>query len=574
MTSDVVLSAALRNNLLSLQNTQRSIDTTQLRLATGLRVNSALDNPQNFFTAQSLTNRANDLTRLLDGINQSIRTIEEANTGVEALSDLINQSQSVALEAQAELRAAEGFARVRGSEDLSGSSDLTTLGGGGVITGGDAFRVVFSSFDVDTNTITQTSIGVAIAAGETVDNIVADINANANNNNQLRASVTSGGQLAIESLVEGGTIRLEADAGAGNLSAAGFQALGFGDFVSTEDRSAAAPANVQVGATAVAGNIISSLQSSAATVNGAYEASSTLTASGFIGADAEQVDLIITVDGQQTNTGSITGADTIGALIDNINNSNIQGITGATFDTETGQIEIEFDDDAGAIELQFTESGGAAANVGFGFGLTSEAGSTVGSTLNVNGGADTSALDALAAGEIVSEQFVLVGTSANLDQFESDYNEIRDQIDNIVEDAQYRGINLLSNDNLTTFFNEDRDNTLETQGVDFTALGLGLEEGDFTTSNTIQLSIDQARSALESVRNFGQSIANDLSIIQIRRDFTEETINTLQAGADDLTVADQNEEGANLLALQTRQQLGVTSLSLAAQSQQSVLRLF
>jgi flagellin-like hook-associated protein FlgL len=76
------------------------------------------------------------------------------------------------------------------------------------------------------------------------------------------------------------------------------------------------------------------------------------------------------------------------------------------------------------------------------------------------------------------------------------------------------------------------------------------------------------------VRSFGSTLANNLSIIQARRDFTESTINTLQAGADDLTVADQNEEGANLLALQTRQTLGVTSLSLASQSQQAVLRLF
>ena len=68
MVSEVTLAPALRNNLLSLQNTQRLIDDTQLRLATGLRVNSALDNPQNFFTSQSLNNRASDLTRLLDGI--------------------------------------------------------------------------------------------------------------------------------------------------------------------------------------------------------------------------------------------------------------------------------------------------------------------------------------------------------------------------------------------------------------------------------------------------------------------------------------------------------------------------
>jgi len=84
MSSDIVLTSALRTNLLSLQNTQRLIDTTQERLATGLKVNSALDNPQNFFAAQSLNNRASDLGRLLDGISQSIRTIEEADQMIAA----------------------------------------------------------------------------------------------------------------------------------------------------------------------------------------------------------------------------------------------------------------------------------------------------------------------------------------------------------------------------------------------------------------------------------------------------------------------------------------------------------
>ena len=96
MSSDVVLTSALRSNLLSLQNTQRLIDDTQLKLATGLRVNSALDNPQNFFAAQSLNNRASDLGRLLDGISQSIRTIETADNGIKGLTDLVGQAESVA----------------------------------------------------------------------------------------------------------------------------------------------------------------------------------------------------------------------------------------------------------------------------------------------------------------------------------------------------------------------------------------------------------------------------------------------------------------------------------------------
>ena len=124
MSSDVVLTSALRNNLLSLQNTQRLIDDTQLRLATGLKVNSALDNPQNFFTAQSLNNRASDLNRLLDGIGQSIRTIETADGGVSALTSLIEQSQSVVNSARDELAASEGEARITGGLDLSDFTDL------------------------------------------------------------------------------------------------------------------------------------------------------------------------------------------------------------------------------------------------------------------------------------------------------------------------------------------------------------------------------------------------------------------------------------------------------------------
>ena len=542
MSSDVVLTAALRSNLLSLQNTQRLIDTTQLRLATGLEVNSALDNPQNFFAAQSLNNRANDLSRLLDGIGQSIRTIEEADTGVTALSNLINQAESVAIEAQSEIRAAEGFARARGSEDLSGVTDLTAINGGGTINDADTFDLTIVEEDGTTSTL-----NITINTGDTVENIVADINSNAAANTVARASVTSGGQLQIESLEENAVLRLSST-GANALSAGGFAALGLDTVVGAEDDGAGA---IQQGGTAIAGTILSSGQSAAPQVGGVYEASADLVAAGYLAAAGDDINIQLTIDGTTTDVGQVTGADTIQDVVDRINNAGVADVT-ASFNVDTGRIELEFDSNVGQVELQFNDN--AASTTSFGFG-TGEA-------------------DLALGGNNASEQFTFVGTSVDLDQFESDFNNIRDQIDQLVEDANYRGVNLLAGDDLETFFNEDRDNTLLTEGVDFTSLGLGIDEGDFTNAADIQLSIDDVRAALSSVRAFGQSIANDLSIIQTRRDFTESTINTLQAGADDLTVADQNEEGANLLALQTRQQLGVTSLSLAAQSQQSVLALF
>ncbi len=173
-----------------------------------------------------------------------------------------------------------------------------------------------------------------------------------------------------------------------------------------------------------------------------------------------------------------------------------------------------------------------------------------------------------------SEVIAFGGGSADVARLEADFNEIRNQIDALVADASYRGVNLLQGDNMETVFNEGRSNKLTTEGVNFTSAGLGLSEANFSNENSVQVSIDQLLSATGSVRDFGASIANDLSVIQTRQDFTEKTIETLEEGSDKLTLADPNEEGAKLLSLQTRQQLSITSLALASQSQSAVLSLF
>jgi hypothetical protein len=113
-----------------------------------------------------------------------------------------------------------------------------------------------------------------------------------------------------------------------------------------------------------------------------------------------------------------------------------------------------------------------------------------------------------------------------------------------------------------------------TEGVNFNSTGLGLNEAKFADESSVSLALSETRGALETVRNFGNTLANDLAIIQTRETFTKSMINTLEEGADKLTLADQNEEGAKLLAQQTRLALGVTALELAANSQRSILRLF
>ncbi len=419
MSGDVALTSALRNNLLSLQSTQRSIDVTQLRLSTGKRVNSALDNPLNFFRAQSFGNRANDLNTLLDGIALSIRTIEEADAGVTAVLAQLDSAESLVDQAQVEINA------------NGGSKQITAL-------------------DV------RTATGAAVA-GTTIGSLFGD----------------------IEGFSGGGTIKVKIDAGNLNPAAGGVFSATF-DAASTVAQLVAA-INTLADGTIGAGTV----------------------AAAFVGSEIQ-----------------ITVGD--GLAIDSFS---IEVTDGTPGNTTNAEVQVD---------------------------------NTV-----IGNGADIR---------------VFTGSRSTLRDISERYNKTLNEINAIVGDASFQGINLLENDDLLTIFNEDGSSTLTTKGQDFRTTSLGLT--DFTGSNyfstqaSVSLRANQLADAISDVRNFGATIANDLQIIQTRRDFTESTVNTLRAGADDLTLADLNEEGANLLALQTRQQLGTTSLSLASQSQQSVLRLF
>jgi flagellin-like hook-associated protein FlgL len=571
MSSDVVLTSALRSNLLSLQNTQRLIDDTQLRLATGLKVNSALDNPQNFFAAQSLNNRAGDLSRLLDGISQSIRTIEEANTGVTALTGLLEQADSIATSAREELSASgSNEATVVGNVDLRDIDDLTDL------TGVDTTdRIQLFAVEDDGTAVTLSASTVTITAGDSIEQFITAINdiTNTDDDSQaFEASLNDQGYLQIKSL-QGGNARIEFQVAAGTVNADLASGLGFSYLnVNESAGNALITAPNRAGITfsrtsAIQSRVLYETENGSQVVADRSTALNALVDSGgtsldFTG-DATD-DIVISIDGGDLVSLGNTTTNTIQGVVDTINDSSdLNTKIRASYDETTGVLSIEqLDSSIKSVQIGARDVIATAndAAIGFDFGVIGYSG-------------DLEAANNAAA-NVEIENIVFGKSSSVIAGLEEDYNTVLEQIDAIVVDAQYRGINLLAGDDLTTFFNEDRTSTLSTTGVDFSAFGLGLSDANFRNENLAITSQDQVREAILSVRAFGNSIANDLTIIQTRRDFTESTINTLEAGADDLTVADQNEEGANLLALQTRQTLGVTSLSLASQSQQAVLRLF
>ncbi|AMN45280.1 flagellin N-terminal helical domain-containing protein [Rhodoplanes sp. Z2-YC6860] len=161
----------------------------------------------------------------------------------------------------------------------------------------------------------------------------------------------------------------------------------------------------------------------------------------------------------------------------------------------------------------------------------------------------------------------------------SQFDQILSQITQLAGDSGFNGINLLDKTNsadLTVTLNESGTSSVTIAAVDFSANGLALNNSTNNWGGTSDISTasTELTNALITLRSQAQAFGSNLTTVQVRQDFTKAMINTLQSGADSLTLADSNEEGANLLALQTRQQLSTTALSLASQASQAVLRLF
>ena len=167
--------------------------------------------------------------------------------------------------------------------------------------------------------------------------------------------------------------------------------------------------------------------------------------------------------------------------------------------------------------------------------------------------------------------------SATRSSLQNDFNNVLDQIDALAQDSSYNGINLLNGDDLKVTFNETGSSSLTIKGVNFNSTNLGLNKlngAQFQDNTQIDTVISAADTGLSTLRTQASKFGSTLTTVQTRQDFTKNMINTLQTGADNLVLADSNEEGANMLALQTRQQLSTTALSLANQASQAVLRLF
>jgi len=183
--------------------------------------------------------------------------------------------------------------------------------------------------------------------------------------------------------------------------------------------------------------------------------------------------------------------------------------------------------------------------------------------------------DLIASAKGIAQSALSAGTTERA-TLATQFGAIRTQIDRLAKDSGYKGTNLLDSGTLQVKFNEDGSSTLSISGFDATTSGLSISTAanNWALDTNINAAITNLDNALTTLRSQSKTLSSNLNIITTRNAFTQGMINVLTEGATNLTAADTNEEGANMLMLQVRQSLGTTALSLSAQAAQSVLRLF
>jgi flagellin-like hook-associated protein FlgL len=508
--SDIVLSASVRQNLLSLQSTADLLSTTQNRLATGNKVNTALDNPTNFFTAQGLNNRASDINNLLDSIGNGVQVLQAANTGITSIQKLVDTAKSIANQA---LQTPTGYStKSEASATITGATSSNLLGG--TATAATNAKVTstvdLSSTQIDasggaiTFTINSQTVTLSTTGGSASDGkySLADLEAAINTQVGTSAKVNA------------------TDDGAGHLVLTSTNTAGASDTITlggtTSGVFGASPTNVPGADAGTTGGLSGTTLSIAASSDGAIPAAT-------------------------INFG--TGSGQVSTL-DQLNTALASSNLTASVDS-TGKITIT------------TTNDHASATIG------ALSGTATGSGLFTAGAGSAPVADANSQ-----------NTRASLI---AQYNQVIDQIKTTAQDSSFNGVNLLNGDQLKLVFNETGKSTLTIQGVTFDPAGLGLSSltkgTDFLDNSNINTVLNSLNDASSTLRSQASAFGSNLSIVQIRQDFSKNLINVLQTGSSNLTLADTNEEAANSQALATRQSIAVSALALANQSQQSVLQL-
>jgi flagellin len=620
MASNITLSAGVKQNLLSLQNTASLMATTQNRLATGKKVNSALDNPTNFFTSQSLQSRAGDLNSLLDSMSNGIKTLEAADNGLSAITKTVESMQSTLRQARQDKSFKTSSYTIDGTTIGSAATKNITFSGGAVGTTGVSVQLNDLAVNAVQGTVTAANSSyvapaAATAATFTATNVYTDIDVSTNGADEISFDITDGTTSTSVTLGQGAAaggdnvydideaiaeIQDQLDAGGTNVTVGKDVAGTRLTFTST---ATGAGASVTVDNVAVAGG-----GSQAITDLGIANPGTTGETDTGGAAGADKAISINGVNITLTAANAATATDAASVINAALDAANID-IT-ATGNNTDGTIDLAGPAD-GSVDItlggadQATVFGAAPTAVAAVEGVTGgaktvdELVTAINNTTALQGkvrasndngklrieNQSTSDLTVAGIGSTDGELDGSAGTASiggneARTKLVSQFNDLRDQLDKLADDASFNGVNLLRGDLLKLTFNETGTSSINIQTEDGDAVNsafLGITDAqasEFDSDTSLDAKLATLGDALTNLRSQASTFGSNLSIVQNRQDFTKNMIATLQTGADNLVLADTNEEAANMLALQTRQQLSSTALSLASQADQAALRLF
>lgn len=584
-TNKIALTASMRSNLLSLKNTQKLFDSTQDKLSTGYKVNSAMDNPSSYFTAQSLNARADDLSTLLDSIGQAISTLQTADEGITSLQDFVSQAKSIANSARDTMNvSAKTTSTIKFDKDNLKSQLVTSaipnaaVNDSMIIRYGDSTKLAgTTNVKADSKLSDLKLVGLDGTAADTkAGSIKVDGNeyklkfTGAKNEMTIEyaadsvfkiTGVSSDGKTYTMQDADGnefsytGTIdKTTADNHTAGVGDTVTSAAAFSMTVSEDGKTTAATSGLALTGTAA--------DYAAATVTTTSKTSTINVADGQTVEDMANV--IETMIGTKVFDVSIEDSNLVFKTLDTTS-IEVTGKIADVFGMDKGvEVKLEATDTAESLRQKIDALEGISAEFDENGKLVVK--SAEGDDMVISG----------ALADKLGISGAVTNGSNERATYAKQFDSVLKQIDELVQDTSYKGINLLKGDNLTVVFNESRTSTLELKGVTFDSTGLGFTQSanEWKHTDDIDTALDQITKATSTLRAQASEFGQNLSTVQIREDFTENMINNLTTGADKLTLADANEEAANLLALQTRQSLATNSLSLASQSAQSVLKLF
>ncbi len=694
MSNAISLTASMRSNLLSLQHIAGQVDLTQNRLSTGLKINSAIDNPSSYYMAVSLNNRASDLSALLDSMVQGIQTIKAATEGLEAGANLLEQAAATATQAlenayfrhkSLDYYLTQGY-RVINSEMSSAEIEALMVDGAKLVLADD--MVLDAGLLLAADNITINGNGHRLSYGGT-DDLLSVSGQNTTITNIKLDYINASGGAAIDvtgsadvSLIEieaqgnkvygvhcgkGGKITLDNSLGI-KASGIGSHNLVNGDVELYDGKGNTQAIIDQIGENGLAATAAHQFYAPGVAKDDANfgqgqwylpsigelmelygtdadaitEGSGT---SGAIGNNKNKINEALSIlkrhaaaetlqnewywsssehkddtsfilnmsngfrspNTKSTENGSglhvrcfqllenrfdpAKGSPKIGDVMysdlsygpaDAYDSSKtaVGVVTWISEDRRSAKIvnlkDLRFSshDQAGNFnsDKPYDASGSMVSTSRW---TTANAGNT--NITNITDYGYSQLMSAAQSGgkiTVSNTNLTMNKNEAYLVGAISSYNEILAQYDLLIKDSSYKGINLLQEQDLTVVFNEKRSAKLSVQGKDASSQTLGLTTNDWQNQGDVAQSLSEIAAALNQISQMSSELGNCYSLITTREDFTQNLINILTEGSDKLTLADMNEESANMLALQTRQQLAVNSLSLASQASQSILKLF